>query len=321
MTSVSNDLDYVPYDFLGYMNDLLRNADVTDQMILIRRAIELQAFTVSLYYPRLSQLDVSRKGPTPQVDMIAVARRHAAVKLYEYYAARALTRVRSVIKKSTSLSNPVKKRLGLKFRRDQILKEYLNLETGSLSMLLGDPSPVEFAYSLEQRLNLSERVALLIEGYLTNGDELPNTGRRPVGFQVMKDALSDSEIFDKTAKTLDNAFIELEPTSVFHYLIWFRGCSDVLRPIHPYDSNFARALLQKARALNDLAGVLLYYNDVASELNKNYGFTFIIIEEVPQVDSIYNAPLGRRPRNVKLTEAIAKVVGHSWREADLEDRR
>ncbi len=67
--------------------------------------------------------------------------------------------------------------------------------------------------------------------------------------------------------------------------------------------------------------MLLFYNAVASELNKNYGFTFTIIEEVPQVDSIYNAPLGRLPRNVKLTEAIAKVVGRSWREADLGDRR
>jgi hypothetical protein len=186
-------------------------------------------------------------------------------------------------------------------------------------MLLEDPSPREFAYSLEQRLNLSERVALLIEGYLTNGDELPNTGRRPVGFQVMKDALSDPEIFDKCAKTLDTAFVDLEPTVVFHYTIWFRGCADVLRPIHPYHPNFARAILHKARALDDLAGVLLFYNALASELNKNYGFTFTIIEEVPQVDSIYNAPLSRLPRNDKLTKAIAKVVGRRWREADSED--
>ena len=67
------------------------------------------------------------------------------------------------------------------------------------------------------------------------------------------------------------------------------------------------------------SGVFLYYNTVASELNQNYRFTFNIIDEVPQVDSIYNAPLGRLPRNVKLTEAIAKVVGRSWRETDLED--
>src|SRR5271165_3361162 len=115
MTSASNDLDDMPYDFLGYANDLLHKADVSDESNLIRRAIELQAFTVSLYYPRLSQLDVSKKGPTPQVDMIAVARRHAAVKLYEYYAARALMRRSSEIRKISSLLTSAKKRLGLKF--------------------------------------------------------------------------------------------------------------------------------------------------------------------------------------------------------------
>ena len=33
----------------------------------------------------------------------------------------------------------------------------------------------------------------------------------------MKDALSDPELYKKSTKTLDNAFIELEPTAVFHY--------------------------------------------------------------------------------------------------------
>ena len=318
MTFIGDDLDDVAYDFLGYANELLHNLDISDESTLIRRAIELQAFSVSLYYPRLSQLDVMRKGPTPQVDMIAVARRHAAVKLYEYYASRTWRGCISQVKENTSSSKMSKSR---KIRRTNILMDYLALENGGLSMLLEDPSSRELAYSLEQRLNLSECVAILIEAYLTNGDELPNTGRRPVGFQVMKNALSESKIFKKSEKTLDNAFIELESTSVFHYLIWFSGCAGVLRPIHPFNSNFARDILQRARALDNLAGALLSYNAVASELNKNYGFTFTIIEEVPQVDSIYNAPLGRLPRNLKLTKAIAKVVGRNWRETDLEDCR
>jgi hypothetical protein len=314
MTFISNDLDVVPYDFLGYANDLVHNAEGSDEIILIRRAIELQAFTVSLYYPRLSQLDVFRKGPTPQVDMIAVARRHAAVKLYEYYADRALIRRSSGITKPTSLTKPrkpIKKGLGIKFRQDRVLKDYLELKNGGLSKLLEDPSPHEYSYSLNQKYELSKRVALLIDAYISNGDELPNTGRRPIGFKIMKDALSDSEIFEKSEKTLDNAFIELEPTAVFHYLIWFRGCADVLRPIHPYNSNFARTILQRARALSDLAGVFLFYNTVTSELNKGYGFSFNVIEDVPQVDSIYNAPLGRPPRNLKLTDAIKTAIGRT----------
>jgi hypothetical protein len=120
MTFFSDDLDDVAYDFLGYANELLYNLDISDESNLIRRAIELQAFSVSLYYPRLSQLDVTRKGPTPQVDMIAVARRHAAVKLYEYYARR--TRRGRQIKKNTSSSKWIKESLGRKVGRNQILK-------------------------------------------------------------------------------------------------------------------------------------------------------------------------------------------------------
>ena len=216
MTFIGDDLDDVAYDFLGYANELLHNLDISDESNLVRRAIELQAFSVSLYYPRLSQLDVTRKGPTPPVGHDC-GRKTARGSKASRVLCKPYTKGMLQIKQNTSSSKRIEESLGRRVGRNQILKDYLALESGGLSMLLEDPSPREYAHSLKQRLNLSERVAILIKAYLTNGDELPNTGRRPVGFQAMKDALSDPEIFDKSAKTLDNAFIDLEPTAVFHY--------------------------------------------------------------------------------------------------------
>ena len=154
MTFIGDDVDDVAYDFLGYANELLHNLDISDESNLIRRTIELQAFSVSLYYPRLSQLDVTRKGPTPQVDMIAVARRHTAVKLYEYYAAsqRIISQLKEILLVKTNQGGFSRRRVG----RNQILKDYLALESGGLSTLLEDPSPREYANSLAT-LHLSKR--------------------------------------------------------------------------------------------------------------------------------------------------------------------
>ena len=40
MTFIGDDLDDVAYDFLGYANELLHNLDISDELNLIRRAIE-----------------------------------------------------------------------------------------------------------------------------------------------------------------------------------------------------------------------------------------------------------------------------------------
>jgi hypothetical protein len=119
MTLATYELDGAPYDFLGHAQELICNVDVNDKIFLIRYAIELQEFLVALYYPRFSQLDLSRKGPTPQVDMIAVARRHAAVKLYEHYTSPATERRGHDIRTRASLLSPSKRGLGLRLKRVQ----------------------------------------------------------------------------------------------------------------------------------------------------------------------------------------------------------
>jgi hypothetical protein len=74
--SASNNLCGVQYDFIGDLQKLLMKIDVKDEVMIVRRAIELQAFMVSLHYPCLTQLPVSRKAHPPALDMIALAPPH-----------------------------------------------------------------------------------------------------------------------------------------------------------------------------------------------------------------------------------------------------
>lgn len=60
-------LDEKPYDFLAELHELLETIDVNDEVLLVRRAIQMHALSVALYFPRLTQLDVSRKGRAPRL--------------------------------------------------------------------------------------------------------------------------------------------------------------------------------------------------------------------------------------------------------------
>jgi len=264
--------DDTPYDFCGHAQFLLRNVDVNDKALIVRRAIELQAFQVSLFYPHRYRLTASGKRHPPLVDMIALARRHAALELYKRYTAR------SPGIKGGSL-NSVKKNLLINFERIEVLlellKDYLALERGRLSVLPEDLSPSEYTDELQRQFSKSKAIAALIGAYRSNDEDLPDTGVRHVGLRSMKYALCTLQLFTQSEKTLDNYLNDLEPTSVFHYLLWLQKCTKVLRPTYPRSPKFTRIIMQRAnssRSVDELRAVCLLYNIVASELNEKYGF-------------------------------------------------
>jgi hypothetical protein len=78
------------YDFHSGLQFLLQGVDTNDTALVARRAVELHTFQFSLYYPRLTQLPISEKVPKPKTDMIALGRKYAALRLFHYYASRAL---------------------------------------------------------------------------------------------------------------------------------------------------------------------------------------------------------------------------------------
>ena len=112
------------YDFLGNLQKLLIKIDVNDEALIVRRAIELQAFMVSLHYPCLSQLPTSRKAHPPALDMIALARRHAALKLYNDYSPPRIYRRRLNIKGLPSWKS-VQTGLSTNFKCIEVLLELL----------------------------------------------------------------------------------------------------------------------------------------------------------------------------------------------------
>lgn len=248
------------------------------------------------------------------MDMIAVARRHAAVKLYEYLAPTSEKSGLGIERKIPS-STAVEGNVGRLFSRVPLLIEYIALGTGGLSVLLEDPPPREYAYSLRSQFAKSKAVAIFIDAYLTNGNDLPTTDRHHSGRKTMRDALCygeryEEKIFKQTERTLYNYYDELEPTSVFHYLMSFQGCREVLRPINPSSPSFARLLLRRARSKDDFSGVCQAHNTVVLELNEKYGFEFKIIDNVPQIESDY-ARIVRHKHNPKLAEHIAAVIGQT----------
>ena len=304
-------LDEKPYDLLAQMQELLNPIDVSDKIVLVRRAIQMHALSIALYFPRLSQLEASRKGTVPNVDMIALARRHAAVKLYQHYASP-IPRSHPPNSETVRSSTPVKKGLSIRFKRVQFLKEFLALESGGLSVLLDDPSLGEYASLFSSQPRKSKAVSILIKAYTTNGTDLKELDRKlnryPLGLQTMRFAVCDEKrLFNKSEKTLDNAFVELEPTSVFHYMIHLQGYWDLLRPIYPGSPIFAQRLLRRARGADEFVGMCRMYNTIASQLNSEYGFSFCTIENVLEIEGV-NTPTPY-PYDKDLAKSIKKVTG------------
>jgi hypothetical protein len=300
------------YDLLAHVHELMSPIDVHDSGELVRRAIERQAFSAALYYPRLSDLDPDRKAPDWRADMMFVARRHAALLFYERDAARMPT-----VPGRTYVARPnrAERRLRLKnaIRRSRVLSEYLQLCSGGLGALQDDPSQSAYANELQHQFAKSIAVAILIDGYMTNGEDLPNTcGRRPRGIKIMREALLEADLINISERTLAKYFDELEPTSVFHYLMWYQDCMSVLRPWNPCNPNFIQGIMRRARSTDELMAVCQLHNTVVSELNEKYRFAFCTIENVPKPETKtdYDS-LARDKPNPKLTEAIKTVIGRT----------
>jgi hypothetical protein len=213
------------YDFLGSLQELLIKIDVNDEALVVRRAIELQAFTVSLYYPSLTQLHSSRKTRPPEIDLIAFARRHAALKLYNDYTTPIKYR-RSLNIKGLQTFSSIQTGLSTNFKCIEVLldllRDYLGIEKGGLSARERDISIIEYEHELQRQFAKSKGLATLMRAYRSNGANIPATDVHPAGLRQMKDALCVLGLFDKSEKTLDNYFEELGPTAVFHYLRFYQ---------------------------------------------------------------------------------------------------
>lgn len=305
-------LDEKSYDFLAELQELLETIDVNDKVLLVRRAIQMHALSVALYFPRLTQLAVFRKGRAPKVDMIAIARRHAAVKLFEHFVSPVPRRHPPSVD-NVPLSIPPNSGFTIRIKRIRFLKELLALESGGLSLLLTDPSLREYRLLFHRQLPKSEAVAILMKAYMTNGSDLKTiertVNRYPLGLQTMRNALCYSQMFKKSEKTLDNCFVELDCTSVFHYMMRLQGCWELLTPIYPGSPNFARKILRRARDTDEFAGACQMYNTIASELNSEYGFSFFNIGNVPQIESVNNSSPTLYPHDQDLAKAIKEVTG------------
>jgi hypothetical protein len=303
MTLTQVDPETRPYEFYGGLQFLLEKFDPKDKALTTRRAIELQAFRVSLFYPRRYRLTASGKHRRPLVDMIALARKRAALEIYRRYTARSPPGFRGHSLKS------IAENLSRHFDRLhvalEILKEYM-VDNEDPFHLVSDLDSQEYHNELQRVFDISKYVAHIIDVYRSNGVDLQRTDDRPIGWKIVIDCLCDEGLFKKggllkkaglskkSEKMLDNYFKTLEPTSIFHYLFWLQGCVHVLVPTDPNKRGFAEFILARGgsvKFVDELRDVCSSYNIIANEFNDAYGFRFPIIRNAPksETETSYNS--------------------------------
>ena len=309
MMLASDGSDDAWYDFVGSAQFLLGSVDVYDEPLLVRRAIELQAFLISLFYPRRYGLTAAGKVRLPRVDMIGLGRKYAALELYTFYT---FFKYRPRLGNKLPSRVTVQNNLSVNFRRIEpiidILKEYLSVKRNALSATQIDISDFEFKEELQRQFEKSKSVAILIDAYLTNGDDLPKTSGRPVGIKIMRQALCRSKLLRMSDRTLFNYYNELELTSVFHYLIWNQDCK-ILRPLDPGDPKFTQIIMRRATLIDEFRAVCQLYNTVALKLNEKYLFAFSTIDNLPKPANTTDYDLLASDKSKpKLTEAIKAAI-------------
>jgi hypothetical protein len=295
-------------NFFDGTHSLFRRVDVEDKASIVRRAIELQAFLVSLYYPRRSELPPLAEGHLPPVDIIALARMHAALEAYNHYATRPSFK-------------SVQEGLAINFKYVEVLlellKDYLDLEGGGLSVDEWEWEIPKNEYGIEllRQFEKAKAVSTLIKAYVTNGRDIQNINRRrkgPLGIKTVRNALCQSKRFTQTERTLANYFDELEPTAIFHFFAFGCKCKQILVPIDPRVRNFTQLIMQRACYVDELRAVCLNYNKTASILNNKYGFAFRIVENVPRPEgkTKYDS-ISRGKYDPDLAKAISSVIGRT----------
>jgi hypothetical protein len=306
MILVRGSSDNTLENFFDGTHSLFRRVDVEDKASIVRRAIELQAFLVSLYYPRRSELPPPAEGHLRPVDIIALARMHAALEAYNHYATRPSFK-------------SIQAGLSTNFKYVEVLlerlKDYLTIEGGGLSVDEWEIPKNEYRIELLRQFEKAKAVSTLIKAYVTNGRDIQNISRRrksPLGIKTVRNALRQLKRFTLTERTLANYFDELEPTAVFHYFAFACKCEKILVPIDPRVRNFTQLIMQRACYVDELRAVCLQYNKTASVLNNKYGFAFRIVENVPRPEgkTKYDS-ISRGEYDPDLAKVISGVIGHT----------
>jgi hypothetical protein len=243
-----------------------------------------------------------------------LGRKYAALRLFHYYASRTLKNTTG-IKRVVDL-NKLQARLAGNSEQIgvllQLLKNYLAVGREDSNVPKRYMKKYEFVNEFRSLLEKSTGVAELLKGYATNGHELPNSTGRPSGIKIMREALRRAQLVTYSQRTLLKYYSELEPTAVFHYLMRIHHCNAVLHPLDHYDKDFSEKIIKKAQSVDELRDVCRMYNLAVAELNRNYGFNFTDIDNVPEskTETTYDVLITQKP-DKKLTEAIKAVTGHT----------
>ena len=273
----------------------------------VERAIRSQLFRFAIHCPRITNLDFARNFDGYHANYGEDVLRVTAVLLYDFYWRHSenakISRVRADTKRKTWLFNAISKPPGSK-----VLYEALHLNNKGLLPLVDGPTTHEITAFWGDQSKKLQASAKILEGYMTAGAAIPRGGRPPYGFSIMVEALVEEGRLEKTERTIDSYYAEVEGAAVLHYLMYTNGLMDYLGPLHPTDNNFAIKCIDSTIKHNDAVKIFTANNLVARYLNKYFGFRFTIFPVRYSHDHYFTKDFKKDPALVK---QIRSIIGHT----------
>jgi hypothetical protein len=259
------------YDLVGQAT-LLADENQTEP---VERAIRSQLFRFALHCPRITNLDFARNFDGYNANYGEEFLRVTAALIYDFRwqhsKSAKFSRLPLDSKNARWLFNTISKSPG-----SDAVKSALHLNNRGLRPLIDGSSTDEITIFWRKQLNKTKTSAKIIEGYLTAGEALPRGGRPPFGFSTMIEALKEGQFLNKSDRTIDSYYTEVESAAVLHYLMYNSGISDYFGPTYPINKDFVIACIARRIKFIDARKIFIANNIVAAYLNRYFGFKFTI---------------------------------------------
>jgi hypothetical protein len=166
---------------------------------------------------------------------------------------------------------------------------------------------------LVERMSKAPGSEAVQDGYMTAGAAISRGGRAPYGLSIMIEALVAERILEKSSRTIETYYAELEGTAVLHYLIHTNGVSDYFGPVYPAakganGKDFSVRCMDSSVRHIDARKIFVANNVVATYLNRFFGFQFILLPVRYLRDHYFD---NKFTENRALADRIKAITGHT----------
>jgi hypothetical protein len=300
--------DWPAYDLLG------QAALLTDesQQEPIERAMRSQAFRFAIHCPHLTTLESNRTFGGYGANYCEDNLRITAALFQDFYWYHSRDAKFARKKANTKQKRWLVERMS-KAPGSEAVQAALHLRNCGLRPLIDGVTTSELSAFWESQYSKSKAVAAIIDGYMTAGAAISRGGRAPYGLSIMIEALVAERILEKSSRTIETYYAELEGTAVLHYLIHTNGVSDYFGPVYPAakganGKDFSVRCMDSSVRHIDARKIFVANNVVATYLNRFFGFQFILLPVRYLRDHYFD---NKFTENRALADRIKAITGHT----------